>query len=135
MRSALKKKRTVNKSEPLSEVKLLLGSIIFILVLLKVMFYKEPTLSVMKTGFSFWYLTVLPGYAFVRNSFKKSGVLEKMLLSLAVGASLLGILSYYLGLLGIHVKYHAYIIPPALILTGVLIGLKNKDNKDEDSHN
>jgi hypothetical protein len=52
--------------------------------------------------------------------------LERLIIGTATSTAIIGISSYYLGLIGLHVKYHGIIIPAALISIGVLSLLRRQ---------
>jgi uncharacterized membrane protein len=88
------------------------------LILFKIVFYKESILAILKTALSLYWLFVLPGFALMYYWEKKLGFAERFVIGIFVQAAIVGILSYYLGLLGLHVKYSGIIIPILSLLVG-----------------
>ena len=52
---------------------------------------------------------------------------ERLVIGVGVSAALIGISSYYLGITGLNIKYHTFILPTAFILIGIVISLRKKD--------
>ncbi len=62
-----------------------------------------------------------------------------MVVGIALSASLLGTISYYIGFIGIHTKVHGIILPIVFIITGVLLLFlkleKSKDSQENQPEN
>ena len=89
------------------------------LVLMQVLFYKEGFFVNLRVTVGLFWLFVLPGIAVMHYWHEKMGFLSRLLIGIAVSVSVLGIGSYYLGLLGVNIKYHSFIFPPVMMLTGI----------------
>ena len=100
--------------------------IVFALVFvgLKIAFYKESLLVVLRTSISLLWLFVLPGYFLMLYWREKLGFLERLIIGIALAAAVTGIVSYYLGLAGLHIRYHHFLLPALLIVIGIFINLK-----------
>ena len=94
--------------------------IIFLLVLIifKIVFYKEELIVILKFALSFYFALVLPGFSLLLCWAEKLGFFERFVASIPLSAALIGILSYYIGIAGVHIKYLSFILPIFLILLG-----------------
>lgn len=118
----------VLKSESLNKLKKE-GSIIGILFILfvlifKIIFFKEDFLVVLRIVFSIFWMFVVPGYFAMFYWSEKLNFAERLVIGMAFSAAIVGILSYYLGLIGLNIQYHAVILPTIIILIGVIINFK-----------
>lgn len=105
------------KKESLYLLITLLGGII----LFKIIFYNETLINVVKIAASLFWLFVLPGYSIMLYWEKSLDFVERLIVGTALSVGLEGILSYYLGLFGLHIKFHVIILPFVLILIGIAI--------------
>ena len=105
-------------------------SLIFILVLLvfKIAFYKEGYFVLFRNVLSIFWLFVLPGYFLMLYWSSKLDFIERLIIGISVSAGLTGILSYYIALFGLNIKYHAFMLPLVLILLGFLLAIKKKSD-------
>ncbi|MFH1827824.1 MAG: hypothetical protein ABH824_01045 [Nanoarchaeota archaeon] len=56
------------------------------------------------------------------------GFLERFIVSVPVSAATVSIISYYISLIGLHVKYHPILIPLSIIvISGIVVWRKYKD--------
>jgi uncharacterized membrane protein len=86
------------------------------IVVMKIVFFKENFLVVIRIVSSFYWLFILPGFAFMYIWHDKIDFLERFIISVAVSAVIVSVPSYYISLLGLHAKYHIFLIPAACIL-------------------
>ncbi len=100
--------------------------LIFILsfIIFEVAFYKENLAVLLRTVLSIFWLFVLPGYFIMLYWHDKLEFFERFLIGIALSAGVIGIASYYIGLIGLNIKYHTFILPLILILLGITISLK-----------
>ena len=100
--------------------------ILFLLVLItfKIAFYKENLVVLFRNVLSLFWLFVLPGYFIMLHWKEKIGFLERFVVGIALSAAIIGIFSYYLGIMGLNIRYHTIILPLVLILIGIIINLK-----------
>jgi len=96
---------------------------------MKIAFYNENFFVIIKTVMSFFWLFVLPGifvsYIFLHNI----NSFERFAISFAIGAAILGIMGYYLGIAELHTRYHGILIPILTMTVSTLIiyyKIKNK---------
>ena len=100
--------------------------ILFLLVLIifKIAFFKEDIFVLFRNVLSLFWLFALPGYFIMLYWEKELGFTERFVIGIAISAAIIGIFSYYLGLIGLNIKYHAIILPLILILIGVIINFR-----------
>lgn len=104
--------------------------ILFLLsiIILKIVFYKENFLLILRLTASFFWMFILPGFALMYNWEEKIRFTERFVISIALSAAVIGVSSYYLGLIGLHIKYHSILLPAIFIALGFLIFFKKKSN-------
>ena len=94
---------------------------LLLIVIFKIVFYKEGIWIITKVIFAFFWLYLLPGFAILYFWKEKLGFLERLIMSIPLGMSIIGIFGYNLGLLGLHVKYVPIGIP--LIVYIIVLGI------------
>ena len=112
------------------EVLYLIFVLMAIVVIIKIAFYKEGISIVIRTAFGIFWLFILPGVSILYYWHEKMAFIERLIIGIVLSSALIGISSYYLGLLGLHIKYHAVVIPLALLICGgFIIFFKLKNNQ------
>jgi len=86
-------------------------------------FYKENMLVSLRFTVALFWLFVLPGYFLLLFWKDKFSLLERIVMGSLLSAGILGIASYYFGLLGLSVIYHAALLPLILVCAGMLFSL------------
>ena len=101
--------------------------ILFLLVLIifKIAFFKEGIIVLLRNVLSLFWLFALPGYFIMLYWKEKLAFTERFVIGIALSASIIGISSYYLGLIGLNIKYHTIALPLVLILIGAIVNLRN----------
>ena len=94
------------------------------LVIFKIAFFNENIMVLLRNVLSLFWLFVLPGYFIMMYWQEKIDFIERFFIGILLSAAIIGIASYYIGLLGLNIKYHAFVMPLALILIGLLINWK-----------
>ena len=124
------------KKEVFELVKRELGyiGILFLIVLLifKIAFFKENFLVLFRNVLALFWLFALPGYVIMLYWREKLEFLERAIVGIALSAAIIGISSYYLGLLGLNIKYHAVLLPFVIMLLGLIVLLKKKSEPIQD---
>ena len=107
-----------------------LGIVLVIgVLLLKIVFFKESLLTVLKLTLSFFWL-ILPGFVFLLRWKEKLGFVERFLIGSGVSTGVLGIASYYVGIFGLHVKYHGMVLPLVMVvLAFVFVSFSEKEGE------
>ena len=99
--------------------------ILFILIF-KIVYFKESLFIVFRTVLSIFWLFVLPGYFIMFYWHEKLRFTERLIIGIAFSAAIIGIFSYYLGLIGLNIKYHGILLPIILILLGIFFIIRKK---------
>lgn len=97
---------------------------IIALIIFKIAFYNEKLLILFRFVLSLFWLFVLPGYFVMLHWSANLDFIERLIIGTALAAGVIGSFSYYLGLFGLHIKYHAIVLPIAIILLSFAIMLK-----------
>ena len=96
------------------------------LIIFKIIFFKENLLVLLGFVASLFWLFVLPGYVIMIYWREKLEFMERFVIGVALAAAIIAIFSYYLGLIGINIKYHGIIMPLALIIIGAVTNLRKQ---------
>ena len=102
--------------------------IVFIaaLVIFQSIYYKENFLVVLRIIASLFWLFAIPGYFAMLYWKEKLEFTERLIVGIALSAALIGIFSYYLGLMGLNMTYHAFLLPLMIIIIGLIAVMKKK---------
>lgn len=92
--------------------------------MLKIVLYRESFAVLFLTLLRFFYVTIIPGLVVSFCLRDRLSFVFRLVLGSVFALAFTGIASYYLGIFGVHVKYHVYIIPPFLMLLGLLLSRK-----------
>ncbi len=104
----------------------LLAAAAAMIVIMKIVFYRQDTVTTTRTALSLFWMLTLPGYALLYYWKEKLSFAERIVIGTAAGAAVTAIASYYLGLLGVHVKYHGTILPIAMLVAAAIIAKLKK---------
>lgn len=96
------------------------------LAIFKIAFYRENLTILFRFVFSLFWLFALPGYFAMLYWHEKLDFVERFVVGTALSAGLTGAFSYYLGLFGLHIKYHTFTLPVAIIIVGLFAAIKKK---------
>lgn len=99
---------------------------IFALIAFAIAFYKENIVATIRTVASLFWLFVIPGYFVMFYWHEKINFVERIVIGTLFCAGIAGFLSYYFGLVGLNIMYHAILLPFVLILLGVLLSISRK---------
>ena len=97
-----------------------------LLVVFKIVYYKESITVLLRSAASLFWLFAVPGYFIMLYWREKLDFTERILIGIGLSAAIIGISSYYLGLIGMGIKYHGIFMPLALLLIGLGINLRKK---------
>lgn len=105
---------------------LVMIAVLFVLAVLafKAIFLPEDFLVVLRTVATIFWVLAVPGFAVMFYWREELKFHERLIIGIGVGTTLMGLLSYYTGLIGLHVKYHAILLPLFLILIGIVLSLR-----------
>ena len=110
-------------------------SLAFFIIVFKLIFYKEPVFSVARLVLSLFWLFALPGYSVMLYWHEKLEFKERLVIGTAIAAAITGIGSYYLGLFGVDIRYHAVLLPLTIAISGALLSLSKKPSGHNSNHN
>jgi len=120
------------KKEVQGELKNLLILVVTILIILKIAFYKETLVNVLKFGLTFVYFSLLPGYFILFNFRKNISRNIRLILAFPIGFAIYIIIAYYLNIF-INLKY-IIILPLIIIILStffIYYQIKNKIMKQK----
>ena len=99
------------------------------LIIFKIIYFNENLAVLIRFVFSLFWLFALPGY-FITLYWKENlEFMERFVVGIALAAAIVGISSYYIGLIGIDIKYHTFLLPFLIIAIGLAAAM-NKKNKN-----
>ncbi|MBI2661726.1 hypothetical protein HYX09_05695 [Candidatus Woesearchaeota archaeon] len=96
------------------------------IIIFKIIFYNESTINVLRIVFSLLWLFGLPGYFLMLHWQESLDFRERFVVGIALAAAVVGISSYYLGLIEINIKYHGFMLPPIIIAIGLVSSIMKK---------
>jgi uncharacterized membrane protein len=102
----------------------ILALFVIFLIIFKIIFFKSDFFIVFKTVLSIFWLFALPGYFLMLYWHEKLRFTERLTIGIAFSAAIIGILSYYLGLIGLNIKFHVILLPLVMILVGGFVGYR-----------
>ncbi len=108
----------------LKELKYIGLLFLLVMIIFKIAFFKENLIILFRNALSLFWLFVLPGYFLMLYWKEKLEFIERFIIGIALAAAIIGIFSYYLGLIGLNIKYHTIVLPLILILFGVIINFR-----------
>lgn len=111
----------------LKELKYL--GILFLLALIafKIAFFRENSIVLLRSVVAIFWLFVIPGYFIMLYWKNKLDFVERAVIGIGVSAAIIGILSYYISLAGLNLRFHAILLPLIIIFIGVIINLRKSD--------
>lgn len=96
------------------------------IIIFKIVFYNESMANVLKIILSLLWLFAIPGYFLMLYWQDKLEFKERFIVGIAFAAAIVGISSYYLGLAGINIKYHGFILPMIIVAIGLCVSTMKK---------
>ena len=119
------KKETFN----LLKKELMYISLLFLItiIIFKIAFFKERLVVLFKVVLSLFWLFILPCYFTMLYWCRKFEFMERLIIGTALSAGVIGILSYYIGLAGLNIKYHTILLPLAIIVAGLITAVMKKE--------
>ena len=100
---------------------------LLMLMIFKIVFFNENLIVAVKMTLALFWLFVVPGYSLMLYWKEKLDFIERLIVGIALAGGVNGIDSYYLGLAGLHIKHHVFLLPVLLMIAGMgVFILKNK---------
>jgi|SRR3989344_842843 len=112
-----------------NELLLLLAVLGLIVIAIKIAYYKESLMVVLRTAATLFWLFILPGYAITVYWRQKLDFLERIVIGTVAALAVTGIISYYLGLLGLKIQNQTVLLPLGIIAVSSLAALKSVEGK------
>lgn len=112
-------------------VNLLLLFLVF-MIIFRVIYSKEDIITITKTVLSIFWLFVLPGFCLMYYWHENLDFVERLVIGTGLSAAVIGISSYYFGLIGLDVKYHSVILPLAMLGLAIFLIIKTKTKSSKD---
>ena len=103
------------------------------LVIFKIAFFKENSIVLLRAVLSLFWLFVLPGYFVMLYWKEKLEFIERIVVGIALAAGVTGIFSYYIGIIGLNIKYHAILLPLAIIVAGLIAAINKKHSNQAEN--
>lgn len=97
------------------------------LIIFKIAFFKENMIMLLRNVLSVFWLFVLPGYFMMIYWKEKLGFTERFIIGTVLAAAVIGAVSYYLGLVGLDIKFHAIALPLILIAVSLAVNLRARE--------
>jgi len=106
------------------ELKLLGIGFVVLGIVIFIAFQKSSIVEVLRVAASLYWMFVLPGYALALCS--RQGFVERLIIGISVQTAVIGLASYYAGLIGWHVATHGLVLPIISIIVGIVLWQKSK---------
>ncbi len=106
------------------EVKTLAIAFAAAFAIMKIAYSGESVTVVARTTLSLFWLFVIPGYAMTLYWKEHFGIIERLVAGTVAAMAVTGILSYYMGLMGLKIQNQTIILPAAVILISLTACLK-----------
>ena len=92
-----------------------------IFIIFKLIYYKGQFLASLRIVASLFWMFVLPSYFIMFYWKEKLEFAERIIIGIAISAAVIGIFSYYLGVIGLNIAYHGILLPLIMIAIGLII--------------
>ena len=125
-RTTTQKEIALDKSEIKNEAIGLISTAAILVIAMKMIFYRQDFITTTRTALSLFWMLTLPGYALLYYWKEKLGFMERIVAGTAAGAAVTAIASYYLGIAGLHVKYHGIVLPVAMLIASAIVAKRKK---------
>jgi hypothetical protein len=104
-----------------------------VLIIFKLIYLKEDITIILKTVLSIFWIFILPGFYIMYYWHEKLGFGERLVIGVGLSAAITGISSYYLGLIGLNIKYHTIMLPLTMLGLALFLVVKahGKSSKGE----
>ena len=97
---------------------------LIIFIIFKIIYFKDNFIVSLRFVASLFWIFVLPGYFIMLYWKEQIDFTERLIIVVALSAAVIGVSSYYIGLIGLSIKHHGILLPFALIIAGIMINLK-----------
>lgn len=97
---------------------------IAVFMIFKLVYYKDPLLTSLRFAASLFWMFVLSSYFIMLYWKDKLDFTERLIIGIGLSAAVIGIASYYIGLMGLNISYHGIFLPLIMIVTGLTVSWK-----------
>ena len=97
-----------------------------LLIIFKISFYNDSFVVLARSVLSIFWLFIIPGYFGMLFWHEKLDFVQRIIIGTALAAGLIGTISYYLGLIGLNIKYHMLLLPLLIITLGFSLSMMKK---------
>lgn len=98
------------------------------MIIFQLLFFRENVITTAMVVLALFWLFVIPGFAVMYYWHDKLDFTERLVIGIVLGIAVMGVMSYYIGLAGIHVKHH-FMLPAIIIgIVAFFMMRKKKEN-------
>ena len=119
------------KKELADELKPLIIGFAVAVAMLQIAYYKENFATTLRTAASVYWLFVIPGYAVMLHWKEQLGIMERFAFGTVSSMVIVGVASYYLGLIGLKLQNQTLLLPAAIIVIALSVSLKFSGQKGQ----
>lgn len=94
---------------------------IVVIVIFKILFYKENIPIILRTVASVFWMFVLPGFSLMYYWEEKLDFIERFIIGIILSAAIFSVIGYNLAFFGFNIKYHIITIPVLCLIAGFFI--------------
>ena len=94
---------------------------LIIFIMFKIIYYKDSFLASLRFAASLFWMFVFSGYFIMFYWNKKLDFMERLIIGIGLSAAVIGISSYYIGLIGLNISYHGVLLPLIMIVIGLAV--------------
>ena len=124
MKTALQNRQILDKLR--DELIYVLAIAAISIIALKIVFFKEAWIVTLRLVLSFVWVFILPGLSIMFYWEDKLRFTERLIIGVGISSAIIGIASYYIGLIGLNIKYHVILLPLLCLAAGAFIAFKTK---------
>lgn len=85
------------------------------IAVMKIAYYKESLIEVIRTTAALFWLFVIPGYTIMLHWKQHLGLIERLFAGTVAAIAINSIASYYLGIAGLRIQNQTILLPAAVI--------------------
>ena len=112
-----------------NELLLLLIGLAALIAIIKIAYYQDNFITVLRTAASLFWLFTLPGYAIMLYWKQKIDFTQRIMIGTVAAMALAGLFSYYLGLVGLKLQNQIFLLPLAIIVISCAAALLSREGK------
>ncbi len=113
-----------------NELKLLILAFVIVAAVIRIAYNKESTTEVLRVSTSLFWLFIIPGYLMTLYWKENIKFIERVVVGSIAALAVVGITSYYLGLVGLKLQNQTILLPLAIIAFSFAACLKAWERKN-----